>query len=762
MKQLIKNIRIIFWLLIGVVLSFSSCSKENKEVITDYVNPMKSEVLIDKAIGESWVLMKHGQQLADQGKSINEIIKTLPKGTLLQTNSRSILFFIEGSMPMIITLGRKNKKKKQTKRGGSTTNKSHNTPLSLRVNTLAQKTIIDYDDVIDVIASDRGDDERQSKKALIIAPFNGTDFKGSDDADVAYKYLKRNRNYRDNIVFLKDDNITLEDFASFGEYDLVHLSTHGENLCGLKKINIDENGWVFMEEMPFKDCVLKVATNIKNKFTDLENDEIQIAEAIKLYQKYNGTVLFDDDGFYLLNSFFFNNFSGLKNKIWVFSACELGSNNFFEATIDYIHTDGHFLYWSNSVKYGESCKAFEKFYENLSIKGLDVSKAYKEIPVVLRENLPTTVDYTITVIDTVYRTNPKTKEKDFKIIEKDSTITKDATTRLLHLQTDDPRHGIEIIDMLNPENKNPVQKGDFYQIAGDFNDGKDEALTLKVKLIGYTKAEFLEKQMSLSLEVDGVSVLSRKPFLPDVKDDNITVKPIKEHEYGVIVTIKDIAINDVGKKKKLTLKASLHVNNEHVSIHKERVSIVFDGIIATMKSNGVVGMKFIYDDKTKAVKADVMDNVLYYDDKGYTYMKTPFHGWQKMNASELGTGLKIGKNKVQGWGLDIPIPSNTELNEIAKANTKLPAFIDFAINWRARSFESSKEFNKTIIKYHSKEDCSKFIGPKGMTVIFSPSGKLLEFSFGEKFKIKYEYGNYNVILPEATKMDIMACMQHNH
>jgi len=74
-----------------------------------------------------------------------------------------------------------------------------------------------------------------------------------------------------------------------------------------------------------------------------------------------------------------------------------------------------------------------------------------------------------------------------------SKDTIETTTSLLHLQTDDPRHGIEVIDMLNPENKNLIELNDFYPLVGDFDDGKDETLNLKVKLIGYTQAEFLEK-----------------------------------------------------------------------------------------------------------------------------------------------------------------------------------------------------------------------------------------------------------------------------
>ncbi|MCF6279802.1 MAG: hypothetical protein L3J14_05580 [Flavobacteriaceae bacterium] len=728
--RFIKNIRIIFWLLTCTAFSFSSCSEEKKE--KEYVDIMKSEALSDKALGKSWDLMKQGQQLVNEGESIDDIVKTFPEGTIFQTNSNSIMFFIEGSIPMVIEFDKNN----ITKGGGNYKGKplqvQISPPLSLNTNFSSTTYFNKIEELVDVVASEKNDDERQKKKALILAPYNATDFKNRDDADIAFKYLKKNRNYKDHIVFLKNE-LTMKDFLDFEKYDLVHLSTHGKVFCNPEKY-IKEGKVEIISGGDSNFCKTIISTNIKHGIK-FEGNVQQLKN--KILEKYgnnlDGLISFNTKTIYLKGSFFGEIYQDLDDKIWIFSSCETGIRSELSESMKRIHTNGHFFTWLYSVRVSDSYRAFNKFYEKLINNGLDAQKSFKKIPSNLREGLKSSLP--------------------------NSTIKID--TELLHLQTGDPRHGIEIIDMLNPENKSLVQEGDFYPLAGDFDDGKDEALTLKVKLIGYTKAEFLEKQMSISLEVDEVSVLNKKPFLPDVKDDNITVELLEDHEFGVIVTIKDIAIKDVGTKKKLTLKALLHLNNENYSIHKEQVSIVANGIIATMKSSGAV-MKYIYDDKTKAVKVNAMGNLMYYDNEGYTYMKTPFHGWQKMNASELTTGFIQGKNEAQSWGLDIPMPSNTELNEIAKANTKLPAFIDFAINWRAKSFESSKEFNKTTIKYDSKEDCSKFIGPKGMTVIFSPSGKLLEFSFGNKFKLEYEYGNYNVTLPKATKMDFMACMQHNH
>jgi hypothetical protein len=66
--------------------------------------------------------------------------------------------------------------------------------------------------------------ERTTKESFSICLIIQQILKIHDDADVAYNIQKRIENYyKDNIKFLKDDNITLDDFASFAEGNLVHL-----------------------------------------------------------------------------------------------------------------------------------------------------------------------------------------------------------------------------------------------------------------------------------------------------------------------------------------------------------------------------------------------------------------------------------------------------------------------------------------------------------------------------------------------------------
>ncbi len=695
------------------------------------VDVMKSEVLLDAAIKESWSLVDKGQKLADQGKTASEIIKILPTGTLVSVNSSSILFYIESSTPMIIELDKK--KKIQTKGSAAKETITSNINTTQSLATFPLNTPISADDkLVDVMGSERGDDEREAKKALILAPYNKTDFKGNDDADVAYKYLNENRNYKGNILFRKE-NITLDDFTSFDDYDLVHLSTHGLNHCVVKKIDIAGGYDIELIDVPIGECITSIATGIKHGFDDIR-DEAQIAEYKKKYEKYGGAILLSKTKIYL-KPLFFDYFykkgitngveinGDLKDKIWIFSACQLGQNGMTRLVMEGVLEDSHFFYWENSVGIKDAKIAYDSFYNNLIVKGLNATKSFEEIPIHLKKDLPLSMaNYT----------------------DIDSTLVfYEKTTSLEHINTGDPRHGIEVIDMLNPTDNSLVQTGDFYELVGDFNDGKDEALTLKVKLIGYTKEEFLEKQMSLSLFVDDENALSNHMFLPDNSGDNTTVASIKEHEYGVIVTITDIAIPDVGTKEALTLKAILHLNDVNISIHKETVSIVDKGIIAHMSGDGF-NAKYIYDNKTKAAKMESKAATIYNDNEGFTYFYNKKYGsWQKINVAQA---------RMMGMAMS-PFPGFDEkqYGEFEESQ-KIPPVIAFAINFSVGSFESRNEFRKSTIVYKSIEGCRKFIEPQGFTTIFSPTGKLLELTFGGKVKIQYEYGDYEVNLPQATEI----------
>ncbi len=710
-----KNRSVLFLASIMLLLCSFSCTtkKERKDKVKPQVDLMRSDTLTAIALKKSWSILKQGQQLADTGESINDIIKILPDGTIFQTNEKAILFFMKGSIPMLIKLNKDSKQKKVTKGGGGGYLKPQILQQTSLVTSILSTSLFKDEEKVDVVASQKGEDDRQKKKALVISPYT-EDFGNYDDGLIAYKYLKNSRNYKDNVEHLTK-NLTLDHFASFGDYDLVHLSTHGERFCNgaafvkKGKIEIISGG-----ESNF--CDTYISTNVKHGIIDINKEKA--SEFYSKNLKYKGTIALTVNEI-ILKSTFFDKFyqSGLNNKIWIFSACELGQKSDLGETMNNIHSNGHFFYWLNTVNAADAYKAFDKFYENLIIKGLDAKRAYEEIPTSLREGLPSSLT--------------------------DSIKT---TTSLIHAQTNEPRHGIEVVEMLHPEEKKSIKSGDFYPLVGDFGDGKNEALTLKVKLIGYTQAEFEEKQMSISLKVDDETVLSKKLFLPDVENDEISVEPVKDHEYGVIVTIEDISIPDVGDKNKITLKAFLHLNDEKFSIHKERVTIKPDGIIATMRGDGKT-VKFTYDDKRKALKIETAKapSNTYFDNKGFIYSYNKKQGWVKINFSGM-MGRSPFAMPFAGAGLE-----NIGQNKGGEGNGNFP-IVEWGIRFRMSAFERNPNFKKQLIDCDKPRKCIKFIGvagqESGVYAIFNPGGRLIELNFKGN-TIKYKYGDYHVKLPNA-------------
>ena len=470
-------------------------------------------------------------------------------------------------------------------------------------------------------------------------------------------------------------------------------------------------------------CKTIINTNIKHGIENVTKEKF--LQFLSENEKYKGTLIYDENNISLKSTFFENIYQeGLNDKIWVFSACELGQKSDLGETMNNIHSNGHFFYWLNSVYAEDAYKAFDTFYENLIIKGLDAKRAYEEIPTSLREGLPSSFD----------------------INRNDSIIKIETTTSLIHSQTNEPRHGIEVIEMLHPEEKKSIKAGDFYPLVGDFGDGNNEALTLKVKLIGYTRAEFEEKQMSISLKVDDETVLSKKLFLPDVEDDEISVEPVKDHEYGVIVTIEDISIPDVGDKNKITLKAFLYLNDEKFSIHKERVTIKADGITAIMRGGGKT-VKFTYDDKRKALKIETANapSNTYFDSEGFIYSYNKKQGWVKINFSGM-MGQSPFAMPFAGAGL-----GNIGQNNVGEGNSNFP-IVEWGIRFRMSAFERNPNFKKQLIDCDKPRKCIKFIGvagqESGVYAIFNPGGRLIKLNFKGN-TIKYKYGDYHVKLPNA-------------
>ena len=716
------------------------CSSERKNLGID--DPMTSKELTKEALSLSWDLLEKGQAMANVGKSISEILKIMPDSTLVQTNEESLLFFLQGSVPMVIELPINSDR--PLMKGGNSRQVYVSSGLFSSLAYTKTLPTLDEDEEVNVVAHEKGEDQRGDKKALVLMPYSWQ-FEEDDDGYAAIKYLEENKNYENGTEVFKEIT-SLEIYSNFGEYDLVHLSTHGTRYCDPELFaNGQEIEITYAGDSEY--CRTLINSGVYHGFENKEDMYLFFTDPNNI--DYVGNVIPGKNVFYLKNTFFSEVYSdGPENKIWVFSGCKLGQRSDFVNSINETLVNGHLFYWLNSVYAEDSRPAFEKFYENLINEGLDAQKAFEEIPYDLRAGLDSYVK--------VNNNSSSGPDGEIELFDPAITPLQDSlnlTTSLLHLQTGQARHGIEVIEMIHPhEEEQRIRSGDFYPLVGDFGDGEDEALTLKVELKGYTRAEFEERQMTLSLKVDTETVLDRRLFLPDVDDDEIEINDLDDQEYGVEVTVADIPIPDVEDKERITLKAYLHFDEERYSVHKEEVVIKADGIKLIAQGNGN-RLIMTYDDKRRSLRIQTSGNqkTMFMDDAGYIYNNAGSQGWVKVNLKGV-LGM-MSMVPLPGQFGDIPVQG---LLSDTDKNFFFP-IVEWGIRFRMSAFERNPNFEKQVEDCGKPAPCYRFTGVSGqeagVSALFDPNGRLKELRY-QGSTIKYEYGLYEVIIPEAREMDI--------
>jgi|GEM_PF-3384636 len=673
----------------------------------------------EEAFKRSWSLMEKGQQLANSGGSLEDILKILPDAIIIQKNDASLLFLLEGSTPMLIKFkDASNKNPKNTDSGTLLQQRINPTSLFTGLTTF-YSTIEEVNTIVDIVGSQRGETDRQQKKAVLISLYLA-EFGTNDDYYVVKDILDRNRNYRGNIT-VRQNNLTLADFEDLDTFDIVHISTHSEMFCG--NIEVLMNDGVATYTVKDESCRTILYPNIKHGF---ENSE----EAFNFLNtnKYRDLLGFSVEEFYLRSTFFEHFYSGkLTNKIWFFSSCEIGELSDMTSTMNSIHENGHFLYWTNSVESDDAQKASKEFYKNLVEKGLNATNAHRLIPEKLRENLPS----------------------DTLMLGDKQLMTYVSNLELIN--TGVHQHGIEVVEMLHPETSQTLKTGDLYPVTGDFGDGRDEIISLKVKLLGYTKAEFETQQMRLSLKLDDETILNKIQFLPNQEEGSIIVRDIPGNEYGIEVEIKDIEIDDLGDKTEVTLTSYLHFDDTYFSIHSEKVKVRAQGILAII-NDGKQLAKFYYDHVANAVRVETEDspNHSYMNKEGYFYFYNDSEGiplgWVKSKAmASMFTG-NFSFTAATG---------NKHINNDS-GTFKFP-IIAWAQNHRMRDYEQNTNFKQHVINCGDNKMCTKFSGiagqEKGHYAIFNPSSKLIEMG-QEQVTIKFKYGSYKVKLPIAEEISI--------
>lgn len=719
---------------------------------------MVSKKLTKTALGISWDVLTNSQRLANEGKGLKEIIEQLPEGTKIMLSEGAIVFFMEGSVPMLVELPAKPNFKitKGTPTGSA----------SLADNLLEEQ---------DVIANKRGDPEREYKKALILSPFLD-EFKADDDGLVAYNYLKENKNYKEGITFLKNRK-SIEDiliYTTFADYDLVHLSTHGRKFC----INPITKKKDYSGEMVFEIDDFTEETFALEDIFD-ENDALTVFDAITGEEQDTNYNVFLDNiscstliqtgiehglDFKNLERFiefledpdsnaphlvfgwkkihlkasFFSQYGVLNDKLWIFSACEMGQKDDLVQVMQNTHKNGSFLYWSNAVNPKDAYKAFDKFYENLAKEGLDIENSFDKIPDELKSNLESSIDVR--------------KESEYHEIA--------ATTDLKLLASEKPRHAVEIVDLRHPITGLQLVDGNLLPIAGDFGDEKQERIPLKLQLIGYKKHEF--EKMTLSIKTDGyVTSIFKKKFINVPPDPNMKISSIAGVEHGIELSFDEILIPDLKKdQEKLELKAYLHFNDNRFSVHT--VSVIVNPKDVKVSGHGPKGSFTIthdYDAQATKMQASSAPSDVFSDANGYIHAYDPKEGWQKINISyflsknfqkRIGeiVGNSIAKDLVSEIGLDTKADKASLFRQI----TNWPNQITITKLTNSDAFSKSE-----ITCSNSIGKCFQFRGiakeTKGVVIKFNSNNKLQKMTVKGQI-LDFKYGDFKVVLPSSRERSL--------
>ena len=403
--------------------------------------------------------------------------------------------------------------------------------------------------------SERG--EEPYKKALLLSPFFW-DFDG-DETDVVKFYLeKSHRNYscdncevvvKKNSVpekeyeesdeayeFLKTLNInfgvTLDDFKSWNDYDLIHLSTHGIQICEniicvgmlMTGMFIDVGDYksaleVFSPEpgvawgkMAVPGCGLLDKT-IKDKETSAQQREEAV---IKWSNK--GCGAFPNRYWQLVTPDFFeyhyqNSNNTLNEKMIFLSACESMKDLTLAKALAGENTTVYG--WTESVNAGGGATAAIKFYEHYIRDGLRAEIAYEKV----KDRLINDED------------NPVLARYKPKGISIESILPPE-----LLQQGEENTRGREIITLMQPIYRVELQEKDAIPTNGGAGDGKNDKLLFLVQIDGIDESQNPD-DFVIHLAVDGEEL--EETFTPQEKISDYSYWTLDEVELPFDASERD-------------------------------------------------------------------------------------------------------------------------------------------------------------------------------------------------------------------------------
>ncbi|WP_166963982.1 hypothetical protein [Yeosuana marina] len=675
--------RLLFLIVISFFLLSCNDSKKEKDVFVNGVLEDFSK-MPDSVIQKGFAILD-----TIKLKPVDALVKELRKIPELQeigVGDELLSFRLKNGPTMLIKL----KEFSSITKGGTS---SSVMPPMMILNPIREE-----ENIANVVGAQRGEN-RQNKKALILAPYEW-DFE-NDDAKVPYSKLKNYRNYKGNVNYKSNktetsQTITIDDYLSFKEYDMVYLSSHGSKTCIIK-------GSLEISSL----CFSFISTGIKfdtKKIKDLKN---------KLASKNVTGIAFGDDEIYLRPEFFSNAYPEVNNKLIIFSACQLGQRGDVETTFNNILQNGQLFYWHNTVFTDDATNAFSYMYDRMLQFGETAPLAFKNTPYKLKENLKTF----------------ENEEKRGDSIELNTYLKMATKGNAMHI--------IEPVSFLDEKTKKELQEGTVYPFEGVFEDDRPEEASFTLEFLGYTAQEIEEKSMSFSLKVDGTTVLDHVAFLPD----NDPYDPIEvtrgKNEKTTRVTFKGVKLKkDLKKNSSVKLEAFFHFSEENYGYQRIHVSTGSSDMRIVMKSpDGTINMFFDADNYGLKMTHPAENVTMYSDEEGYIYMNAPEQGWIKTKMSQmLGAVAKLAPMDIDFMALEST--KGSVMHKIAAFAAEV-TISKLEKETRAKKISGGNGNEKTV-----------FIADGRVTITFDGQKRLESLVEGSS-SIHYYYEEQNITMPNA-------------
>ncbi len=307
------------------------------------------------------------------------------------------------------------------------------------------------------------------KRALVLAPVL-YQFKNTDDGPIVANILDATPDYAGNVDYAGNAtptaaDVTLDDFETWGDYDVVHVSTHGKRICAQEPCR----GMIVVG--PLAPMLPPGPGDLIDKIAGLDLlDRPGVGVAIG--RTGNAYVVVSADFFRATYP------GGLQDTFVFLNACQTlgsGQTDLAEAIIG---TSSVFVGWSEIVASLDALEAAAALYTDMTERGVTADEAFAELPA-------------------------------------------DVTVGVAYEDHDPPVLGIrdrpdgdhlrirEVVELLQPGTDDPVELADL-PIQGTIGDGEPDSVPYRVRVDGHDELQAAAGVVHVS--IDGVEA---PPFAVD-------------------------------------------------------------------------------------------------------------------------------------------------------------------------------------------------------------------------------------------------------